>query len=100
MLRPDEATKNSIVLIMTRASEMPVMTKCCAFSCLPGDYEDDEPMMFMEVEVTLSGQIEMGNSSSSNFLSRLETNIGTKEAVVVLSLKVLKIRLKDARNLY
>lgn len=92
--------KNSIVLIMTRASEMPVMTKCCAFPCLPGDYEDDEPMMFMEVEVTLSGQIEMGNSSSSNFLSRLETSTGTKEVVVVLSLKVLKIRLKDPRNLH
>lgn len=40
--------KNALMLSMTGAPEMPVKTKCCAFPCLPGDYEDDEPTMFME----------------------------------------------------
>lgn len=92
--------KNSTMLSMTGASGTPVMTKCCAFPCLLGDYEDDEPVVFREVEVTLSSQTEMGSSSSSKFLSRLETSIGTKEVVVLLSLKVLKIRHKDPRNLH
>lgn len=90
--------KNSIML--AGASGMPVMTKCCAFLCLPGDDEGNESMMFREAEVTPSSEMEMGSSSSRNFLSRLETSIGTKEVVVLLSLSVLKIRLKDPRNLY
>lgn len=90
--------KKSTMLSMTAG--MPDMTKCCAFPCLAGDYEDDEPMIFREVEVTLSSQIEMGSSSSSKFLPRLETRIGTQEVAVLLSLKVLKITHKDPRNLH
>lgn len=94
MLSPDEVTKKFHNLSVTGASGMPVMTKCCALACLPGDQEDDEP----GIEVTLSSQIKMGSSSSFNFLSSLETRTGTKEVVVLLSLKVLKI--KDPRNLH
>lgn len=88
MLSPDEVTKKFHNLSVTGASGMPVMTKCCALACLPGDQEDDEP----GIEVTLSSQIKMGSSSSFNFLSSLETRTGTKEVVVLLSLKVLKIK--------
>lgn len=92
--------KDSTMWSMTGASGMPVGTVCCAFPCLPGDYEDDEPRIFREVEVTHSCQIKMGSSSLSKSLSSLETGIGTKEVVVLLSLKVLKIKLKDPRNLH
>lgn len=89
--------KNSIMLSVTGTSGV---LPCCAFPCIPGDDEDDEPTIFREVEVTLSSQMEMGSSSSSNFLSRLETSTGTKEVVVLLPLKVLKIKFKDPRNLH
>lgn len=48
------------------------------------------------VGVTDSSQTEMGSSSLSNFSSRVESSIETKEVVVYLSLKVLKIRLNKA----
>lgn len=46
--------KNSTMLSMTGLSEMPVRKICCAFPCLPGGYEDDEPAIFRDVEVTLN----------------------------------------------
>lgn len=100
MLGPDEATEEFHNAVHDWDLRGAAMTKGCAFPCLPEGYEDYEPTMFREVEVTLRSQTEMEVSAQATSLSALETSIGTKEVVVLLPLEVLKIKLKDPRNLH
>lgn len=97
MLRPDEATKEFHDVVYDWDLRGACHDKVLCPSMFPGD---DEPMMLREAEVTFRSQIKMGSSSPSNFLSRLDTSIGTKEVVVLLFFKVLKIKFKDPRNLH